>query len=323
MFDKITISSKVSNEKCFELSKLHHLQIVFNEEGEPIKYISSKFNKINGNDVTIKGNIVKISTSLHKYWNKRNYGELRNDNKFTISEAKLAFEMLLYENGLKASETKIIYYEVGLNMHVSYDPLEFIELAKFVPLVNKEETIKLMFCDANYRQNRQKTSEKHKDIRKYFKIYDKGWEMNDKVRSKNNEHKIMTDNRILRIETVNKRGTKTGDKFFSDGNLCRIVSIFYKDWKKLFFSRDIRAYKGARKSEIDRAKILVNLGAEEYLLLTKKEFQKNKITEKQYRTIREFIRDFEKNKNLFKIIISQHEKEYTSLLNNVLAKVRT
>ncbi len=323
MIDKITISSKVSIDKCFDLAKLHHLQIVLNEEGEPVKYLSSEHRKISGIEVTIKGNVVKISTSLHKYWNKHNYGEFRNDNTFTISEAKSAFEMLLFKNGLKASETKVIYYEIGLNMHVSFDPLEFIELAKFVPLVNKDETIKLMFCDANYRQNRQKTSEKHRDIRKYFKIYDKGWEMNDKARSKKNEPKIMNENRILRIETVNKRGTKTGDKFFSDGNLCRIVNIFYKDWKKLFFSRDIRAYKGARKSEIDRAKILVNLGAEEYLLLTKKEFQKNKITEKQYRTIREFIRDFEINSNLFKIIISPHEKEYTSLLYNVLDVVRT
>ena len=37
MIDKITISTKVSDDKCFDLSKLHHLQIVLNEEGEPVK----------------------------------------------------------------------------------------------------------------------------------------------------------------------------------------------------------------------------------------------------------------------------------------------
>jgi len=337
MFDKITIRAKVSGEECVHLAQLHHLHAWINESGTQIDYKSSQFKKISGIDVKIERNVVTISTSLHKYWQKQNYGRLRNDNIFTVSEARAAFEMLLFENGLIASKTKVILFEIGLNIPVSCDPLTFIELVKYVPRKNDIKNDKIMFIDANYKMNRQKTSEKHRDIRRYFKIYDKGWEMKDKKRNKeqpqapkgdvkiesqeprakSQEPRTGTEDHILRIETVYRRKSEQSDKFFTDENISRLAKNFYLEWKDLFFFRKVQAYKGARKSEVEKATQIINYGSQDYLERTKKDFERKEITEKQYRTIREFIRDYEQDNKRFKTIISHQEKEYKSLLYNV------
>lgn len=323
MFDKITIRAKVSHEVCNHLQEHHHLQVWTNDNGMDVEYRSNdNYKKFTGISIKIQRNVLTLSTSLHKYWNDRNYGRLRNDNIFTISEAKSAFEMLLFENRLKASETKVILFEVGLNMHVSYNPLTFIELVKYMPLKNDKKQDKIMFIDANFSINRQKTSEKHKDFRVYYKIYDKGWEINDKARTKNQEPRIKKDDNILRIETVYRRNSVLSNKLFSDANINRLVKNFYKNWKDLFFFREVRAYKGARKSEIDRIKMIVNLGAEEYLKLTKEEFRNKKITEKQCRTIKESIRDYDEESKFYKVLISPQEKEYNVLLYKVFDLTR-
>ena len=177
MFDKITIKAPVSKEDCIHLIKLHHLQVCKIENETQLKYRSSQFSKISGIEVRIVRNVATLKTSLHKYWNNRCYWQLRNDNVFSVSEAKLAFEMFLSENGLSPAKVKITQFELGLNMNVSCDPLSFIERVQYLPEKAENNLNKIMFIDANYRINRQKTSEKHKFIRKYYKIYDKGWEI--------------------------------------------------------------------------------------------------------------------------------------------------
>lgn len=337
MFDKITIRAKVSGEECLHLASLHHLQRWINEDGTQVNYKSSSYKKISGVEVKIEKNTVTLSCSLHKYWMKMNYGRLRNDNVFTVSEARAAFEMLLFENGLLAEKTRVVLFEIGLNMNVSYDPLTFIELVQYLPRKNDIKNDKTMFVDANYRINRQKTSEKHKDIRRYFKIYDKGWEMNEKKRTPNppkgelttppdghpskgefgtppDGHPSKGELKILRIESVYRRQNEKSHEFFSDSNVSRLAKNFYMDWKDLFFVRTIKAYKGARKSEVERASIIINIGAKEYQERCKSDFEAGKISSKQYRTIREFIRDYEENKNRFKTVISAQEKEYNALI---------
>jgi hypothetical protein len=124
---------------------------------------------------------------------------------------------------------------------------------------------------------------------------------------------------ILRIETVYRRYNEKGDTFFSDENLKRITQRFWVDWKDLFFYRKVRAYKGARKSEVEKAHMIVNYGPEEYLKRTKQQFMDKDITTKQLRTIREFIRDYEQNSHKYKTMISYQENEYKSLLYKVFS----
>ncbi|MFZ4799796.1 MAG: hypothetical protein ACOYMA_20055 [Bacteroidia bacterium] len=316
MFDKITIRVKLSNEECLWLSHLHLLHVWTNTDCTQVEYRSSEYSKISGIEITIKRNFLTLKTSLHKYWNYKNYDKLRNDNLFTVSEAKSAFEMLLYENRLQSSKVRITQFEIGLNLNVSYDPLTFIEQVKHLPTSYN----KLMFIDANYHINRQRTTEKYKDIRKYFKIYDKGWEMMEKKRKPTNQRDYKTN--TLRIETCFRRHNDRGDKFFTDSNIDKLVTRFYSEWRNLFFTRDVIGRKGTRKSEIERATIFINEGKDSFLSATISDFVNKKITEQQFRTIREFIRDFNKYQGKFCVKISRQEIEYKELLYKVFDVAR-
>jgi len=311
MFDKITIRVKLSNEECVGLSNLHLLHVWTNADATQIEYRSGDYSKFSGVEISIKRNNLKLTLSLHKYWNNRNYGMLRNDNAFTISEAKSAFLMLLSENRLHPNKVYITQFELGLNLNVSYDPLTFIEQVKYITISHNKQ----MFIDANYRINRQRTTEKYKEIRKYYKIYDKGWEMMEKRRQPVIQSYIKT--KILRIETCYRRHNDRSDKFFTDQNINRLITRFYSDWKNLIFYKDVNGRKGTRKSEIERAKIIINEGEESYLNIAKSDFDNRKISETQYRTIREFARDFDANRNKFRIITSKQELEYNELLFRV------
>lgn len=315
MFDKITICAKVTGEEIAHLADLHQLHVWTNSNNTAVEYRSGKLSKISGIEVKIyklkKADnkfTMTMSLSLHKYWERRKYGKLRNDTLFTISEARAAFDDLLFENGLIYEKVRITFFEIGLNLPVSYDPIEFIELVNYIGI-----TEKLMFVDANYNKDRQRTTLKPKQYRKYYKIYDKGWEMAEKRRTPIDDERKPHAN-ILRIETVYRRQNERSDKFFTEDNLNRIVKRFWIDWKDLFFFRQIRAQKGRRNSEKQRAYKLVNSSPESYLSEAKNELKLKKITEKEYRTIREFIRDYNEEDGRFKTIITKHEKEYNRLI---------
>jgi len=327
MFDKIEILVEdISENECAHFVEANNLLVngLNTKTGEIKGYGNSIFSSnVSGVYIRIdckKKTNVRINVSLHKFWRRNTHGELRNDTPFTVSEAKLAFETFLYDFGFLPERVKIIAFEIGLNLPVSYDPITFIELVKFgfFSSKNGSHRRKQMFNDANYHLYRQKTTEKHRDIRKYFKIYDKGFEMDGKKRGKKRAEAIqkrMTEqNNILRIETVYKRHNEKAVTFFTDSNIQRLVNWFYLDWKGLNFVKKIRAEKGARKSEIERAEILINIGEQEYRRQIDEDLKNFRITQKQHRTIREFIRDFCSQDKKFTTIITPQEKEYNKLL---------
>lgn len=319
MFDKITIRAKVSDDECVHLARIHRLHVWLSEDGKRVEYRSSQYSKFTGIEVRIVRNVATLKVSLHKFWNERSRGFLRNDNLFTMSEAKKAFAQVLFENGFLPEKVRVVYFEIGLNLPVTYDPLTFMERVKSILCMDK-----IMFVDANYRVNRQKTTEKHKDIRRYFKIYDKGWENKEKRRGPLplSEGVSERDDYVLRVETVYKRHSESGKTFFSDKNVARLADRFYVEWKDLFFVKNINAHKGAKKSEVERAKLIVNSSSEEYMARVRAEYDDGKMTAKQYRTIREFVRDFEANAHRFKVIISAQEREYKRLLMQEFRKAK-
>lgn len=186
MFDKVEfLIENMSQDECAYLVEANSLLVdgLNLKTGAICGYRNDTFStNVSGISIRIdcrKTVKVRISVNLHKYWRRNTLGELRNDTPFTISEAKLAFETFLSDFGFLPERVKITAFEIGLNLKVSYDPITFIELAKFGLFASKNGSHrrKRMFCDANYRLYRQKTTEKYREIRKYFKIYDKGFEM--------------------------------------------------------------------------------------------------------------------------------------------------
>lgn len=320
MFDKIVIESVVSDDACLHLANKHSLWTTVDGKGSVVRYATSMVSRIDGVDlrlnVTGKGNILTLKTSLHKYWKLRTMGTLRNDGSFTMNEAKFAFSDFLFEYGLLPENVWVKQFEIGLNLEVSHDPLSFIEKVPGIVYNDKQ-----MYADVNFPPDRQRTTVKSRHFRKYFKMYDKSYEMQEKKRGKARLN--ASDGRfILRIETVFRRHKERGDSLFSDNNLKRLESRFYSDWSGIFFVKKIHALKGAKKSEVERAEKIINEGREIYLERMKKEYDEHKMTAKQYRTIREFVRDFEANSHRFNVIVSPQETEYRLLLKEKFEKTR-
>jgi hypothetical protein len=309
MIDFITIQSRISDAVCEELVRRHHLQQWRSEDGM-MEYHHGETSRFSGIQISIKHNVLKLRVSLHKYWNIRCFGTYDNYTRFDRVSAIAAFLNLMSENKLIPSQTKILKFELGLNLHVTQEPVKFIELIRGIGSNGK-----CMFNDANYQINRQKTTEKHKNIRKYFKIYDKGFEIRDKSHTKDARDR-QEEKYILRIETIHKRCNMKADHFLSNSNMNKLMTNFWDDWSSAVFCRHVRAQKGKRKSEQERAEKLLKYGKEEYLARVCQQLQNKQITSKQYRTIREFIRDFEKNKMQYSAEISDAEDEFFRLLRD-------
>jgi hypothetical protein len=210
--------------------------------------------------------------------------------------------------GIEKEREKVTYFEIGLNLPTKYEAVEYIRPIKSITS-GKTASEKILFEDANFEDNRQKTTRKTKTIKKVFKVYDKEFE-NAKRR-----REPPTGKHILRIETMYRRQNISVTDFFNSTNIERLLSVFYSDWSNVEFTRKITAEKGTRKSEISNAEKVILLGAENYLKEAKADFAGGKMTAKQYRTIREFCRNWNGNKHKYKMLPSKYEQEYRRILS--------
>lgn len=301
MFDKMILNAQIDFVRDAErIAERHHL--VRCTEGSETYYQSSALSNIEGIWWKIKGSSAQIKCSIHKlYWRSR-YGTLDNSQMFTISDAKQIISELLDDWDIDPSRVRITYYEVGLNIPVDNDPIEYISLAESIGGIRNRE----LFNDANFEKNRQKTTEKSRNIKKVFKIYDKGYESRDKRR--------VCEGNILRIETIYRRQNIYLTDFFSEQSLYNVLHTFYKDWANIEFKRRLSADKGIKSSQIDKAEALLRLGREKYLLSAQNDWKLGHLTDKQYRTIREFIAAWDSIKGHFRMLPSSYEVEYKSKL---------
>lgn len=102
--------------------------------------------------------------------------------------------------------------------------------------------------------------------------------------------------------------------FFSEKTIETIIHTFYRDWATIGFKQRLTADKGIKSSQIDKAEALLRLGRDEYMKRTYGYWKSGHLTDKQYRTIREFINSWDEIKCHFKMIQSPHEIEYKTKL---------
>ena len=303
MFDKMIFNVMIPSEaEAITIAEHNRLEKWVSETST--QYQSTELAKFSGVYISINSGKMKIKCSLHKYYSKLFYGRLENDGMFTVSDSLRALETLFENIGVDKERAKITYFEIGLNIPTDHEPIQYIELVRNLSMGIATKTEKILFIDARYHINRQKTTEKRKTIKKVFKIYDKGFEKADRKRT------TPTDEKILRIETMYRRQSVKVKDFFTPSNLDRITRTFFRDWESLEFSRTVIATKGIKESQIRNAESLLQLGREQFLNDTKSELDKGNITATQYRTIREFVRDWDTNKHKYKLPPTEHEREF-------------
>jgi hypothetical protein len=214
----------------------------------------------------------------------------------TFANATHTIRELLLRLCLKEENAVVTYYEVGLTMKMDNGPEQYIRLVE-------EGAGRTMWNDPNYPEMRQKVTEKSKFYRKILKMYDKTFEATDKGRKD-------VERNILRIETVYKRQAVPLTDLLSEDFQHQIGRIFYTDWSKLRFKRTLKAGKGVRMQEWQRAQEIHDKGVERYLDEYKGKFLSGAITKKQWETMRTYAHAWKDMKQRFEEEITPEEAEY-------------
>jgi len=268
--------------------------------------------------IDVKRNL-KLECSLQKYFNECTTGERQNYNFFTMKQAKEAHHNLISEKTLNLAGMKIKYYEVGLNLLLSKDCINY--LRKITHIETKTGKRKKFYINPKFKNERTITTEFHDDIRVNYRVYDKVAEIKDKNKKGKNLNAFLLDKNILRIETVNKRVEKQpAHNFFFPANLKRICEAFFRDWEGVVFEPNIiyPPHTGKAKKEI--ASNILAYGKDNVLKRSKEAHKCGKLTDREYRSTREFVKN-EWNTFETKLLFMQsaEEQEFRSELGRCKA----
>lgn len=285
MFDRMVIKTKVPMAQISPLVQRFHLQECTRDGA--LYYQSSAYGNFEAMFVTIdEGCGLTIRLSLHKHYWKDTSGLLDNSGMFTMEQARSALSDVVHDFELIPSQCRVTYYEVGLNLPMSKPPIEFIR--NTLSVIGRET-----FVDANYERDRQRTTERSRNIRKILKVYDKTFEAEQKGR------KVEPD--ILRIETIYRHQSVSLQEFFDNMFIRKTQRRFFTDWNGLSFNRPIRAAKGMKASQLEKARDIMRLGVDRYLEQGLADYKARNITKKCWETMRVFAHEWE----------SKHASNYT------------
>lgn len=312
MFDLIRL--KIDGVDALEMEQIiKRNKLQTNSKGNIIYYDNDHTKNIKDGyyiRVSPKGNKIEIECSLHKFWNWKRVHRQVNHNLFTVNDAIKTLKDLSLCTGVDVSRMKVNYYEIGLNLYLDNDCSRYLDIMQTIGVLdNKKE----LYINPRYKDNTVITTKFYNQIKRVYKVYDKGAEMQDKRQSSPQE-----DN-ILRIETIRKRVENTTVKeLFTPSNLLKLVDAFLSDWRTLRFDNTLNVPKGTHQWKIDICKNILKNGVE----MTLKSIAQMGKSEKQLRLAKKFIREgWNEFKTEIKVVQSPQEQEYREKLYNTIKVV--
>jgi hypothetical protein len=300
MFDKIIIKARIDVGDIDTIVLRNYLEQC--TEGDELFYKSTAYANFDGCFIEVRGNQLKCKCSINKLYEKERSGKLDNSKPMTFRDAVRTINALLNKLCVRPENAVVTYYEVGVTMKMPRPATEYISLCE-------DAAGRVMWNDANYPVDRQKTTEKSKYYRKVLKIYDKTFEGVSKGRK--------VDNNVLRVETVYKHQQVPILELLSNETMAKIGRVFYNDWTAARFVRDIEPCGGVKMSQIDKARELMRLGVDRYREKYKAMYQEGKLTKKQWETIRNFASSWHHEKDRYKEIERDEEREFKEKLLNL------
>ena len=296
MFDKVNIKARIDVDDIDTIVLRNYLEQC--TEGDELFYKSTAYANFDGCFIEVRGSTLKCKCSINKLYEKEQSGKLDNSKPMTFRNSVRTINNLLSRLCVKAENAVVTYYEVGVTMKMPRPATEYISLCE-------EVAGRVMWNDANYPVDRQKTSEKSKHYRKVLKIYDKTFEGTSKGRK--------VEHNVLRVETVYRHQQIPLVELISNENMAKIGRVFYNDWSKARFVRDVEAV-GVKMSQLEKARELVKIGVDRYREKYKALYMEGKLTKKQWETIRNFARSWPEEKDKYKEIERDEEKEFREKL---------
>lgn len=296
MFDKVNIKARIDVDDIDTIVLRNYLEQC--TEGDELFYKSTAYANFDGCFIEVRGSTLKCKCSINKLYEKEQSGKLDNSKPMTFRNAVRTINALLNRLCVKVENAVVTYYEVGVTMKMPRQATEYISLCE-------EVAGRVMWNDANYPVDRQKTSEKSKYYRKVLKIYDKTFEGTSKGRK--------VEHNVLRVETVYRHQQIPLLELISNDTMMKIGRVFYNDWNEARFIRDVEAI-GVKMSQLDKAREMVRLGVDRYKEKYKALYMEGTLTKKQWETIRNFARSWPKEKEKYKEIERDEEKEFREKL---------
>lgn len=297
MFDKVIIKARIDLKDIDTIVLRNYLEQC--TEGDELFYKSTAYANFEGCFIEVRGNTLKCKCSINKLYEKELSGKLDNSKPMTFRNAVRTINSLLSRLCVRIENAVVTYYEVGVTMVMPRQATEYISLAE-------EVDGRVLWNDANFPVDRQKTSEKSKFYRKVLKIYDKTFEGISKGRK--------VDKNILRVESVYRHQSIPLLELTANETMSKIGRVFYKDWSEARFVRDIEPSPGCKMSQIEKAREISRLGPERYREKYKALYMEGKLTKKQWETIRNFVRSWPAEKARYKEIEREEEKEFKEKL---------
>lgn len=278
MIDKITLKKKSITDK--ELKQIaSKSRLKKNIKNGAIYYDNGDTKNFNGGffiQIDTRGALT-VSGSVHKFFNFEATGKLTNYNNITMQQAQQSITKILEYYGLKGIELQVYYFEIGIN-HETEEPTHKI-LERFQTLNGKK-----LYFHPRFKKESLKTTETDKDKKRIFRMYDKLHELKEKRQT------LTGVKNLTRYETIYKRQNIPLQEFITNENLKRLEEDFYKEIQELQPAPKVEYIGTGKSSTIKKelAGVIITLGTEKAMQMIKEQ----DLTPKEYRTRREFIRDW-------------------------------
>lgn len=315
MFDKLKLIASTYNQDLDLIIETNGLTEV--KRGTKTSYDNIETKNFTGLFIRIETDKSKITIdgSLHKYFNylQNNVQENHSQN-VCITDVLQTFDNIANNTKISLKDAKVKRLEIGLNLYVSSPPAEYINSIKSISPRGTKQPFKIVE-NPKYKNKSEIVTNMHRTNRKYYKVYDKIHELKDKKKSyPENKH-------ILRIETVWQRvdKVKVSDLLF-EPYFKGLLNEFVDTWQSVEFERITIYPKGT--SNMQRQ--LINEIQSNKNILEKWRTMKanNELTQKQFRTRREFLQKKFKtliNKTIYKQ--TKIETEFRQLMELELQKM--
>lgn len=300
MFDKMIFLATLSRSQvCKAVKDLHLIPCT---KGDKSYWSSSSYAKIDGRHATIdNAGHLKLSCSIHKLYEQAITGRLDNSGECRMSDA-LSIICALFDGAggldIPLEKVKVRYMEIGLSFVMAHEPLDYIRQMVSVG----EDKEREMFIDYHYERDRMKITAKTKNVRKCLKVYDKTFEAADKDRT-------VADN-TLRVETQYRRMDMRLDELLEPETLNKFLFQFYQDWSSVTWVRDVTAAKGVKASQLAKAAEIMTIGEDAYLERHRREWKAGALSDKAWRTYREFAANWCEMRSMFSSERGPLEAEY-------------
>lgn len=260
------------------ISTLHLVQC---SKGDKTYWSSSSYATLDGRHAVIDGcGNIKLSCSIHKLAEQAMTGHLDNSRPLRLDDALLVIRALWDADagglGVPIESVKVRYMEIGLSFVMSHEPLDYIRQMVSVG----EDKHREMFVDYHFERDRQKVTAKTRNVRKCLKVYDKTYEAAD--------HDREVEANTIRVETQYRRMNMQLSELLQDDTLLKFTAQYYRDFNSITWQRRIIGDKGVKESQFSKAAEILTLGVNEYLARHRDEWKAGHLSDKAWRTYREF-----------------------------------